>query len=170
MKEMVPASTKPIVVKQKAYEEMMDFAKTHPNNEVIGILFGTYKDDGEEYCIVESAIPMRTGSHDYVEFNDSDYETMGREIKNHDKLGQILIGWFHSHPFGGQRSLFMSKTDRIFHANAMRLYPKWIALVLDPHRVDDRNTFKGIKGFVIRSEKRILVKRNIVKEIPIKYV
>jgi proteasome lid subunit RPN8/RPN11 len=159
-----------ILIKRLAYENMMNFAKENIKTEVIGLLFGNFLKDTIESCIVESTVPMRTGSHIYAEFMDSDYEIMGLEIKKHAKINQSLIGWFHSHPFGGTQSLYMSSTDKLFHANAMRIYPDWLALVLDPFRINDKKTYRGIKGFIITLEKKFWGISKKVIEMPIEYI
>ncbi len=158
-----------IIIKRSAYQSMMDFAKHNSNNEVIGLIFGNFVKQPAVTCIVESAVPMRTGSHVYAEFLDSDYEIMGLEIKKHAEANQSLVGWFHSHPFGGSRSLYMSATDRLFHSNAMKIYQDWVALVLDPFRINDKKTYRGVKGFIISIEKKFwgFIKKDL--EIPIEY-
>jgi proteasome lid subunit RPN8/RPN11 len=150
-----------------AYDAMMGFALENKTHEVIGIFFGNIVNEDSTKVIVKSAVPMRVGGHVYAEFIDTDYEIMGAAIKKHEEKGESLIGWFHSHPFGNKNSIYMSSTDRFFHTNAMQVYQTWIALVLDPFRIKDPTTFRGIKAFIIKQQRKIGFNVKKVFEIPI---
>lgn len=98
--------------------------------EVIGLLGGKLSKDGH-VLLVDVAIPLGHGSAIHVpNANNKLYLRAVTAIK---KRGSFVCGWYHSHPSYG---LFISQEDFETQARYQQLWPKSIALVVDPYLID----------------------------------
>jgi proteasome lid subunit RPN8/RPN11 len=141
---------------------MMTYARTHVPAEVLGLIFGGVIGDA---LVVREAEPFRVGTHTGVAFVDEDYERAVPLVHQAAARGNEWVGWFHSHPFGGKGSLYLSAVDIAHHRPAQRQNPLWTALVLDPLRLDDSTTTRGLKAFRLDLGKRWLWSKGSVVEL-----
>lgn len=89
------------------------------------------------FIIITKAIPSRIyqNSHISLEMNSE----VWNEVNNHITPGNIVVGWYHSHPnLGAFFSAIDRETQRAFFNN-----PYSIGLVLDPLR-DEHKIFCGM--------------------------
>jgi proteasome lid subunit RPN8/RPN11 len=154
------------------YSTMMQFAQTHPDREIIGLLFGNKIEPNR--LIMSEAYPFRVGGATGVEFQDEDYVKAVPIIQDCESRGLQWVGWFHSHPFRRGNHLYLSLTDIGHQYVQQQLNPDWIAIVINPYQINDRRTVKGMQAFQLkekvckREKKRIVTKS--VKKLPLRLV
>jgi 26S proteasome regulatory subunit N11 len=97
-----------------------------PRREVAGLLIG--RERGEELLVRYAVKGHQTGSLGHVVLDEL---VMARltELLHLSGAGLYIVGWYHSHPGIG---VFMSAIDYATQLNYQRLYPKSVALVIDP--------------------------------------
>jgi 26S proteasome regulatory subunit N11 len=97
-----------------------------PRREVAGLLIG--RERGEELLVTDAVTGHQTGSLGHVALDEL---VMARltELLHSSGAGLYIVGWYHSHPGIG---VFMSAIDYATQLNYQRLYPKSVALVIDP--------------------------------------
>ncbi len=101
-------------------------ALSSPRREVAGLLIG--RERGEELLVTDAVTGHQTGSLGHVALDEL---VMARltELLHSSGVGLYIVGWYHSHPGIG---VFMSAIDYATQLNYQRLYPKSVALVVDP--------------------------------------
>ena len=152
---------KKVLLKKNAFNVMMGFAAQHPDNEVVGIIFGTILDSGD--IQIMKAYPFRVGLRSEVEFIDEDYEKAVPIIKECQKMHLEWLGWFHSHPFYPGDHLYMSNVDVANHRPAQTMNPFWTAIVINPHQQNDPRTTLGARAFRLKQKDSTQkVKRKVV--------
>ncbi len=107
--------------------------------EVIGLLAGKLDDSGL-IIHIEDAYPMGHGSAVSAEIKD--YKNYVRAFNDIKKNNLFICGWYHSHPSYG---LFMSTDDFDTQIRYQKLWPKSLALVIDPYLIDGKSL--GFKIF-----------------------
>jgi proteasome lid subunit RPN8/RPN11 len=107
--------------------------------EVIGLLAGKLDDSGL-IVQIEDAYPMGHGSAVSAEIKD--YKNYVRAFNDIKKNNLFICGWYHSHPSYG---LFMSSDDFDTQIRYQKLWPKSLALVIDPYLIDGKSL--GFKIF-----------------------
>ncbi|WP_287584238.1 hypothetical protein [Candidatus Borrarchaeum sp.] len=107
--------------------------------EVIGLLAGKLDDNGL-IVQIEDAYPMGHGSAVSAEIKD--YKNYVRAFNDIKKNNLFICGWYHSHPSYG---LFMSTDDFDTQIRYQKLWPKSLALVIDPYLIDGKSL--GFKIF-----------------------
>lgn len=107
--------------------------------EVIGLLAGKIDDSGL-IVQIEDAYPMGHGSAVSAEIKD--YKNYVRAFNDIKKNKLFICGWYHSHPSYG---LFMSSDDFDTQIRYQKLWPKSLALVIDPYLIDGKSL--GFKIF-----------------------
>ena len=138
-----------ITLTSLAYGKMMDFATLHAPREVIGVCAGIKENID---VTISEVYPMNVGSNSYVELTDENYEEIPVFLASlRAKNPQLqLIGWFHSHPFGGAHSIYMSRTDIAYHKNAQQFFGEWLSLILDPYEQHNASLSYGVKAFTLQ--------------------
>ena len=145
---MDPTPGNLVFVLDSEYHAMMEYAKQHPQNEVIGVFFGIIGKRGE--ICVRRAIPFRVGVIDEVEFVEEDYERLYPILKQCESEGLKWLGWFHSHPFKGGDHIYMSQKDVNYQRPAQQQNPFWTAIVINPHQIRDPNTSQGMRAYRLK--------------------
>ncbi len=96
-------------------------------NETAGYLTGYLEEDN--LIIKDVAIPVQESSRVSVKLESNVLmETVNHLVKY--KHGEIICGWFHTHP--GMGAHFMSQTDIKTQTVYQKLFPEAVALVVDP--------------------------------------
>jgi proteasome lid subunit RPN8/RPN11 len=108
--------------------KVINHSITNPKIEVAGLLLGMEEDDTIE--IWDSVTGEQMGSSGFVVLSE---EVMARvaEYLQAYKIPLYIVGWYHSHPSLG---LFLSPIDIRTQLTYQTLYPKAVALVIDPAR------------------------------------
>ena len=102
--------------------------------EVIGLLAGNY-DESKDILYIEDAYPIGHGNAIHVEMNFERNKKSGhgKAYKEIRKKKLFVCGWYHSHPTYG---CFMSPEDKGTQANYQTFWPRSVALVIDPYKID----------------------------------
>jgi proteasome lid subunit RPN8/RPN11 len=121
-----------VFMTQTAYSRICVHSVSDMVNEVGGIMVGEWcvDEQGEQFIVVEHAIPARHTRHGsvYLTFTQDSLVEIHDEIDLHYK-GKKIVGWYHTHPRMG---IFLSHYDTWLHKN---FFPEpWqVALVVEPH-------------------------------------
>ncbi len=109
-----------------ALAKVIRHAVSSPRREVAGLLIG--RERGEELLVTDAVTGHQKGSLGHVALDEL---VMARltELLHASGGGLYIVGWYHSHPGIG---VFMSAIDYATQLNYQRLYPKSVALVIDP--------------------------------------
>ena len=94
--------------------------------EVSGLLVGFVDEEGI-LCITDSITGKQKGDKAAVQLDDSFLIQVASEFGESSR--ETIVGWYHSHPGLG---LFMSATDVATQERFQALFPKAVALVVDP--------------------------------------
>ncbi len=94
--------------------------------EVIGLLIG--KSAGKYLEIWDAVTGEQYGTPAYVQLDENVMSTVAERLAR-DGKGLYIVGWYHSHPGLG---VFLSPTDIETQKTYQLMYPKAVALVIDP--------------------------------------
>jgi proteasome lid subunit RPN8/RPN11 len=72
----------------------MGLFKRKTKIELVGLTFGNFEHD---HIKITDFVSMKNLDDSPVSFS-LDYEVFYREIQNHEKKGEVLVGIFHTHP------------------------------------------------------------------------
>jgi len=112
-----------------ALAKVIRHAVSSPRREVAGFLIG--RERGEELLVTDAVTGHQTGSLGHVALDEM-VMTRLTELLHSSNTGLYIVGWYHSHPGIG---VFMSAIDYATQLNYQRLYPRSVALVVDPVEV-----------------------------------
>jgi proteasome lid subunit RPN8/RPN11 len=133
-----------VFVSQMAYNQVVTHAASEAEQEVGGLLAGSWCTDGDgagQYILVETALPARFTRQGkvFLTFTQDSLVDLHSELEERFPDRQF-VGWYHTHPHMG---VFLSHYDTWLHAN---FFPEpWqVALVVEPH--------SDSGGFFIRQE------------------
>lgn len=89
---------KKVLIKKKAYEKLLEAAKTHYPNIICGFLVGE-RDDKSEVLHIIDVREVKTRCNSRIHFQPvfSDFRRVADEIH---KEGKSIVGEFHTHPDG----------------------------------------------------------------------
>jgi proteasome lid subunit RPN8/RPN11 len=136
-----------VFMSQVAYSRICIHSESDLENEVGGILVGQWclGDEGEEFVVVEHALPAHHTRHGnvFLTFTQDSFVDLHRQIETNHK-GQRILGWYHTHPHMG---VFLSQYDTWLHGN---FFPEpWqVALVVEP--------VEALGGFFVRQDEGLL--------------
>jgi proteasome lid subunit RPN8/RPN11 len=109
-----------------ALAKVIRHAVSSPRREVAGFLIG--RERGEELLVTDAITGHQKGSLGHVALDELVMARLTELL--HSSGGNLyIVGWYHSHPGIG---VFMSAIDYATQLNYQRLYPKSVALVIDP--------------------------------------
>ncbi len=114
--------------------------------EAIGVLAGKFN-ESQNTLYVEDAYPMGHGNAIYAQIKDNArYMEAYRAMS---KKGRFICGWYHSHPSYG---LFISQEDFATQARYQQLWPRSIALVIDPYMINGTEIGFGLYRADLRTQ------------------
>ena len=124
------AATLQVALKPDAWQRIWEQAKATTSREIGGILVGNIYQEEEQFLAhVTEALPAehtKAGSA-FITFTD---QTWLHILKQVERLpGQIILGWYHSHPGMG---IFLSPSDEFIHRSYFGNQSWYLALVVDP--------------------------------------
>ncbi|MCS7095285.1 MAG: Mov34/MPN/PAD-1 family protein [Thaumarchaeota archaeon] len=115
-----------IRVSGEALTKVMRHAISHPRREVAGLLVG--RERKEELLVTDAVTGRQKGSAGHVTLDDSLMATLSALLEG-QKIRLYVVGWYHTHPGMG---VFLSAVDYATQLNYQKLYPRAVALVVDP--------------------------------------
>ncbi|MEM2135689.1 MAG: Mov34/MPN/PAD-1 family protein [Candidatus Jordarchaeaceae archaeon] len=115
------------VIYPSALSKIIDFTGIDSRKESAGFLIG--KIVGKKIVITDSTITKHTSTAAYVVVDDTEMAEVAEELDARGE-GETIIGWWHSHP--GMGAGFMSGTDLATQQKYQKMFPKALALVIDP--------------------------------------
>jgi len=135
-----------------ALGKIVKHAASSIHKEVAGLLIG--KSSGQYLEIWDAVTGEQYGTPAYVHLDE---EVMARVAEDLSRLGKglYIVGWYHSHP---GLDVFLSPTDIDTQRRYQAMYPKAVALVVDP--VEYAKTLKisslKFKVFQISKEGKVV--------------
>ncbi|MFX1474113.1 MAG: Mov34/MPN/PAD-1 family protein [Promethearchaeota archaeon] len=117
--------------------------------EIGGFLVGQVV--GNQILIKGASFPRQSGTATHVTINDADMARLADELHRQGE-GNVILGWWHTHP--GMGAHFMSGTDIATQQRYQAIFPKAIAMIVDPLKftrsldIDDLDLhiYRAVKG------------------------
>lgn len=131
-----------------AFGKILKHSLTNLEREVIGLLIG--KMQGQVLEIWDAVTGEQYGKQGFVELNEEIQAGIVERLQK-EKRGLSIVGWYHSHPGLG---VFLSGTDISTQKLYQKLYPKAVALVIDPLLYSKTGEISDIKFKVFRVGKK----------------
>ncbi len=97
--------------------------------EIGGFLVGQVV--GNQVLVKGASFPRQSGTATHVTINDADMARLADELHKQGD-GNVIIGWWHTHP--GMGAHFMSGTDIATQQRYQAIFPKAIAMIVDPQK------------------------------------
>ncbi len=127
-----------------AFGKILKHSLTNLEREVIGLLIGKFQ--GQVLEIWDAVTGEQYGKQGFVELNQEIQAEVAERLQK-EKKGLSIVGWYHSHPGLG---VFLSGTDISTQKLYQQLYPKAVALVIDPLLYSKTGNISDIKFKVFR--------------------
>ncbi|MEM4280603.1 MAG: Mov34/MPN/PAD-1 family protein [Candidatus Caldarchaeum sp.] len=109
-----------------ALAKIVKHSTANLNREVAGLLVG--KSAGKVLEIWDAMTGEQHGTPAYVQLDESVMSRVAEQLAQEGK-GLYIVGWYHSHP---GLDVFLSPTDIDTQRRYQLMYPKAVALVIDP--------------------------------------
>ncbi len=109
-----------------ALVKIIRHSMTHLTKEVAGLLVG--KSAGKYLEIWDAVTGEQHGTPGYVQLDENVMSRVAEQLAQ-DGKGLYIVGWYHSHP---GLNVFLSPTDIDTQKRYQLMYPKAVALVIDP--------------------------------------
>ncbi len=119
-----------IILYPMALGKMIHHTSTSIHKEVAGYLIGKVRKDSTVE-ITDVATARQRGTSVHVTLNDEDQALIAERLER-EELGEVIIGWYHSHPKMGAH--FFSSTDISTQKRYQFFLKEAVGLVLDPYR------------------------------------
>lgn len=133
-----------------ALGKIIKHALLDPGNEVAGLLIGKYLDRSDVLEIWDAITGDQKSSPGFVHLHeDTIAQAAEWVIKN--RPGLYIVGWYHSHP---GFNVFLSTIDIETQKRYQMLYPKAVALVVDPLKYFETGKLSDLRFSVFRVNKR----------------
>nr|MDO8079777.1 Mov34/MPN/PAD-1 family protein [Candidatus Freyarchaeota archaeon] len=116
-----------VVIYPSTLSKIIDFAGIELRRESAGFLIG--KIVGEELLVTDSTMTKHTGTAGHVVVDNTEMAEIADELSSRGE-NESIIGWWHSHP--GMGAGFMSRTDTATQEKYQKMFPRAVALVIDP--------------------------------------
>ena len=127
-----------------ALGKILKHSLTNLEREVIGLLIG--KMQGQVLEIWDAVTGEQYGKQGFVELNEEIQAEVAEKLQK-ERKGLTIVGWYHSHPGLG---VFLSGTDISTQKIYQKLYPKAVALVIDPLLYSKTKEIADIKFKIFR--------------------
>ena len=117
------------------------------HREVAGLLIG--KSSGQYLEIWDAVTGEQYGTPAYVQLDETVMARVAEELSQSNK-GLYIVGWYHSHP---GLDVFLSPTDIDTQRRYQTMYPKAVALVVDPVEYAKTHRISSLKFKVFHISK-----------------
>lgn len=139
-----------------ALGKILRHSLTNVHREVIGLLVGRLA--GPVLEIWDAVTGGQRGNPGFVELHEEVQADVAEKLRD-EKSGLYVVGWYHSHPGMG---LFLSGIDKETQRRYQALFPKAVALVIDPIIYKSTKSVSDLKFKVFRIGKAGRVLQNVV--------
>ncbi|MFB0569499.1 MAG: Mov34/MPN/PAD-1 family protein [Nitrososphaeria archaeon] len=139
-----------------ALGKILKHSLTNVRREVIGLLVG--KMQGSVLEVWDAVTGRQRGNPGYVELHEEVQADVAEKLRE-ETSGLYVVGWYHSHPGMG---LFLSGIDIETQRRYQALFPKAVALVIDPIIYKTTRQISDLRFRVFRLGKRGQVLQNVV--------
>ncbi len=117
--------------------------------EIGGFLVGQVV--GSRILVKGASFPRQSGTATHVTINDADMARLA-DVLHKEGEGDVILGWWHTHP--GIGAHFMSGTDIATQQRYQAIFPKAIAMIVDPLKFTksldledlDLHVYRVVKG------------------------
>ncbi|PKP54356.1 MAG: hypothetical protein CVT90_01690 [Candidatus Altiarchaeales archaeon HGW-Altiarchaeales-3] len=148
--------------------QMEEHVAEDKENERCGFLIGkVYKISGELCTYAARAIPTKEKSSSPVNVvidgeSQVDWLSALEEYRKSKSTNYVLVGWYHSHPFGGLcDGIFLSGRDMAIIESQLN-QPYHVAVVLNPNG-GSRGVFGWINGEIKRVKDSYMLREEFFK-------
>ena len=118
--------------------------------EVAGLLIGKYLKRSDVLEIWDAITGDQKSTPGFV-YLEEDTIAAAAEWVLRNRPGLYIVGWYHSHP---GFSIFLSAIDIETQKLYQRMFPKAVALVVDPMRYAETRRLQDLKFSVFRIDKK----------------
>lgn len=122
--------TKEVMISTTALAKFLAVDHVDITTESAGVLIG-YEDDLERLIITDFDTGKQQQTTTFVVMDDNALIQIVEDLQKRGRENETIVGWIHSHPGYG---CFLSGTDKGTQRVYQSLYPKAVALVVDPSR------------------------------------
>lgn len=131
----------------KVIKKILDLTSLH-SEELGGLLIGRRKKDF--LLITDAVTPVQESSAVSVRLNTHSQISILEKIRA-SKNGDLICGWFHSHP--GMGADFMSETDIRTQTTYQSLYDDSVAIIVDPSEYFKKKklTRKALSAYKVKN-------------------
>lgn len=133
-----------IYISSLALIKMLKHARAGVPMEVMGLMLGEFVDEYTVKVVDVFAMPQ-SGTGVSVEAVDPVFQTNMLEMLRQTQRGEIVVGWYHSHPGFGP---WLSSVDVNTQQSFEQLNPRAVAVVIDP--------IQSVKGKVVIDAFRLI--------------
>ncbi|MEM1943408.1 MAG: Mov34/MPN/PAD-1 family protein [Candidatus Caldarchaeum sp.] len=135
-----------------ALAKIVKHSTTFLNKEVAGLLVG--KSAGKVLEVWDAVTGEQYGTAAYVHLDEAVMSRVAEQLSE-DGKGLYIVGWYHSHP---GLTVFLSPTDIDTQKRYQSIYPKAVALVIDPSKYVETRRISSIdfKVFQISKEGKVV--------------
>ena len=123
---------------------------SHLEREVAGLLIGKYLKKKDVLEIWDAVTGAQRATSGFV-YLDEDTMAAAAEWVLRNRPGLYIVGWYHSHP---GFSLFLSAIDIETQRRYQAMFPKAVALVVDPLGYAKTRRLRDLKFKVFRLDRR----------------
>jgi len=130
-----------------ALGKIIKHATLNLNREVAGLLVG--KSVGSILEIWDAVTGEQYGTPAYVHLDETVMARVAEELSQKSS-GLYIVGWYHSHP---GLDVFLSPTDVDTQKRYQMMYPKAVALVIDPAKYAETHKISALNFKVFQVSK-----------------
>ncbi|UJG41998.1 MAG: Mov34/MPN/PAD-1 family protein [Candidatus Heimdallarchaeum aukensis] len=117
-----------ILLSATALAKILTVDRMDTSKESAGLLIGYVKQDTDQLIITDIDTGKQQQTSTFVVMDDEALVDIVMKLQERDSE-QTIVGWWHTHPGYG---CFLSGTDKNTQRTYQNLFPKAIALVVDP--------------------------------------
>ncbi|MCS6769804.1 MAG: Mov34/MPN/PAD-1 family protein [Candidatus Caldarchaeum sp.] len=135
-----------------ALAKIVKHSTAYLNREVAGLLVG--KSVGQVLEVWDAVTGEQYGTAAYVHLDEAVMTRVAEQLAEEGK-GLYIVGWYHSHP---GLTVFLSPTDIDTQKRYQSMYPKAVALVIDPVKYAQTRRISSLefKVFQISKEGKVV--------------
>jgi len=130
-----------ILISVHAIAKILAIDSIDTTKESAGVLIGKYNESENKLIITDIDTGKQRQTSTFVVLDDEALVEMVEELNNKGR-DEYIVGWWHAHPGYGA---FLSGTDKGTQRIYQQLFPKAVAMVVDPSRYYKTNDQKNLE-------------------------